>query len=215
MANRLIAPEDITSLSWTPVLGDPVANTIAAPDGTMTGDTMVDDASTGTGTVRIQQGPSGAALVDGSPYHVSCFLKPLGLDWVLISLAGYTPLSIYAYFNTTTKEFGTVGADNDGVGIEYDADGWVRPYISFTPSADVAGVLRVYPAAADNDLTVPVDGSSSFYMWGATVDDGAIPAPYVSEAGITVGASSDRIISGVTSSVTRNITRGVTESWSN
>ena len=187
MANRLTQPEDITHAAWATVNAAPVADTVVAPDGTLTGDTLIDVGTGSPASVRVQQNP--ANLVASSPYHVAAFFQPLGLDWVLISLAGYSPLSLFAYYDTRNKVFGTLGADIDGVGIEYDEDGgWSRPYISFTPDVDVAGVLRIYPATGDNVVTVDLDGTSSVYTWGITIDDGAVPPPYRSEAGIVVGA---------------------------
>ena len=184
MANTYSNGEDLTWAGWGTVNVAPIANTIIAPDGTLTADTMIDDAVGGTGNIRLQQNPT---VTQGVPHHTALFAKPKRHDKIRIQLAGFGALLVFIDFDVTNGTFNSVGADVDDYGVEYqDDNGWFRPWLSFTPGADTAGVCRIYLLDDDYGLSPPLDGTSDIYLWGVYGDDGAEPEPYVSESGIRV-----------------------------
>lgn len=139
-----------------------VANAIAAPNGSLSADKIVE--STANTTHVVIQDVATAA----SPYTFSAYMKAAGRNWgVLYNVTA----SRYASFNLST---GTVGFTSAGTtaSITSVGDGWYR--CSITGAATAAtNSFRIYIADADNSTTYTGDGVSGIYLWGAQLSDSA------------------------------------------
>ncbi len=185
MANRITAPEDLSSGSWSKLNSTVDSNAVTAPDGTLTADRLNDSGLGGSGVVRLQQAVSG--LVDGSNYYLAWFIKPDQTDWAYMDDGGFTA-NFGMFTDIASGLAGTLDADVNSSGVQDFGNGWYRAHVTWTSGADGAGVIRPSLANADNNGTVPLDGTNSIFGWGIVLDDyagGDIP-DYVSVGGFTV-----------------------------
>ncbi len=178
--NRCVESETFDNASWLDVglKGDIVANATIAPDGTITADRLVDDASGGTGIVLILQSITVGLI---TVHALSIYLKSGGNTWVQVKASDQGALAISAFFDLTNGVVGaTTGSDNISEFIE-DAretfpnapDGWFRCGIVFTSDvADTEMSFEIRVADDDNDTTVDTSsGTSSIFVWGAQLEN--------------------------------------------
>ena len=155
------------------------ADSIAAPDGETTADTLSDDSSTGTGAVTVAMN-TGATISTSTTHALSLFAKAKQLDFLYFELDGFTTpaTNTRAYFDLTNGSLGTVDAGFDGGAVIEDAgNGWYRCSAIFTTDAtDNSGTIRFGVAGADATPTVDLDGTSDIYLWGAMLHEGMGPS---------------------------------------
>ena len=189
--NICLQSEDLTT-TWIDagLAGDFVANQAVAPDGATTADQLIDDSTTGTGTVLAFQSIS---LSTTTTYTASFYAKQDQLDWVRLKIASLAALDIQTYFDLGNGALGTSGADNDSQSIESVGNGWYRCAITFTTGADGDGSFELYVAEADTDATVDLDGTSSIFIWGAQLEAGAFPTSYIPTVAASVTRNRDDV----------------------
>ena len=141
---------------------------------------LVETAATGTHFVF----QNNVALLAGTTYTLSCYLKAGERNWAIVSTYGsavwgsndggvFINLSTGALGNT----FGTAGA----VSVTNVGNGWYR--VTTTRTAQSAGTQGMLVAVAQaNGSSVPSytgDGTSGIYIFGAQLSDSASVDPYV------------------------------------
>jgi len=149
-----------------------------APDGTNSANKLTDDSSTGTNSVRINQG---VTLSTSTSYAYSVYLKADQLDWARLIVVGQGALAISAFFDLTNGVVGaTTGADNTSEFIQDVGNGWYRCTVVFdSDAADTTGFIYVDVADANNDVVVALDGTSSILVWGAQLEVAEYPTSYI------------------------------------
>jgi len=168
------------------------ADAAIAPDGTLTADRLYDD--NGGGTIvggLVLQVP---LLKPSTQYCWAWFVKKDQLDWCAWRTQNFTvPSNTQSFFDHATPVIMNKSAAHDAIGvIEYESlegTDWVRCYGVFTLDTDVDGDCRIYKSENGN-LSVPRDGTSSFFVWGVSLNEGDYPEPYTSNAGITIDGPS-------------------------
>ena len=164
--------EDFTNAAWTASNATITSNSVVAPNGTTTADTI-----TGT-TIGSEPRVRQIITQNGSSvYAFSCYAKKGNVDWfilrnIAVNLAGGSR----AWFNLNT---GTVGTTNSGVSatIESVGNGWYRCTIYGTTDASPTQLVDIAPAPADNDFTTNASGEN-VYIWGAQLNIGSTAKPY-------------------------------------
>lgn len=150
------------------------ANSVAAPDGATTADTMTSTNSTGVHYLQ----KSGWTVTNGATYTTSLFFKYGTHKWVQIS-ADNSP-GTYANFDIQTGSIGSVGAGVTAT-ITNCGNGWYRCSITYT-----AGGINVCPLLYMVSSTSSARGESNtlttaayFYLWGGQMEAGAFPTSYI------------------------------------
>jgi hypothetical protein len=157
----------------------------AAPDGTTTAGSIVEDGA--TSQHNIQQT---ITIASGSTYTATVFCKPLGTGSKrflrLFFNSGWAALP-NAVFDV---DLGTVGAvSNATASMTALANGWYRCTVtSSTNSNATSTVLRVGLDATGTNASYAGDGVSGLLVWGAQVELGGFASSYVP----TVAASATR-----------------------
>ena len=171
----------------------PSANA-TGPDGETSAFTLSDDGSTGTGAVYVNHTSSTYTVANSTSYTASIFAKADQLSWVLVQARDFTtPSNGGAYFDLSSKSVGTISAGFTAK-IEDFGGGWCRCSITFTTdTADTSGVVRVYLAASDGNLTVDLDGTSSILIYGAQLELGSTPSSYIPTSGATVTRAAETL----------------------
>ena len=166
--------EDFTNWSGNQLSATP--NIIAAPNGTVTADQLVENTVPSTFHVTSRS----ITIPQPGPYTYSVYLKPAGRSAVYIELYN-DPTTLgpfgsgtrYSYFNLTGNGsvFTTLG--NITPTIQLVNDGWYRCSLTAQASS-IGNTLTVVGLASSNSVTYTGnytgDGSSGLYIWGAQVE---------------------------------------------
>lgn len=161
--NLLTYSEQFDNAQWIKVDCSVLANTIIAPDGTLTGDTVVFN---GNANARLDyNGVGGISPTVGSTYTYSVWLKGSG--------------QINIAINTTA---GTGGSNEATITL---TNSWVRYSVPHTFSSGVTGQLRVHGVISRNTTTPTV------YIWGAQVEAGSLATSYIPTVASQVTRAAD------------------------
>ena len=160
--------EEFDNAYWTKNNSSVSANAIAAPDGTLTADELVED-STASVMHNIQRG---TVIFGNNPNGVgfSCFAKAKTRTKFYLAYGSTNNMQSRAVFDlatgtaTTTNPFAFTGT----VSMEDFGDGWFRCKFLFQTGGTAYNV-NVYLGLADasGNTIYNGDGSSSLYIWGA------------------------------------------------
>jgi hypothetical protein len=147
-------------------------NSEISPDGSLTADGNIADATDGT------HGFSQDINLTASMHKLSCYFKPGDMDWVKVQ--NDTIANCFAYFNVVTGAVGTVGVGATAGYIEGPfLNGFYRCGIVFTSGAGV-DTLSFRSCVADNDDTFAGDGLTvNTYFWGAQLELGDYMTSYI------------------------------------
>ena len=177
-ATNICLQSENLSATWGPSGATITANNTTAPDGNATADKFGDDNRGGTGEVVIYQTITG--LTGGAKYTASAFFKKDTVDWVRFRAVGIDGgTNAGRYFNI---DAGTLGSESNlyDSSIEAYPNGWYKCSITWTQgAADTSFALYLYLCNGDGDITVPVDGTSSIFVWGAQVEASPIATSYI------------------------------------
>jgi hypothetical protein len=182
--NAITECQDFDDDDWTKTrlhaVTPVVANTIVAPDNTVTGDKIVeDDTATATHLIKSSFTPDGS-----SDYRTSIFAKAGERNWVYLYVGaqGFAAAT-GRYFNLSTGATGGGTGAAGTYGIEDAGNGWYQCWVGGTSDAAVATDVIVYLADSDNGATYNGDNSSGLYLWNAQVEIGTyLTSPIKTEA---------------------------------
>lgn len=190
MTNLITNPENFSL--WTKGLGAAVdADATTSPDGTSTADRLIDDNAGGsTSSLYVLEIVNGLSL--NKLHTFSVFGKADGVNWAYFLATAYGAIEPSVYADLVGAEIGDVSVDVVDSGLIQYSNGWVRIWQSFISDAvDPNGNVRIYAANENNDRTMDRDGSSSIFVWGADLREGAL-SDYISQAGITIPIGSPK-----------------------
>lgn len=139
------------------------ANTIAAPNGTMTADSMVEDTTTNSHPIFRSITTTNATV-----YTVSIFAKQGSRQYLRINATnGGSPI----YYDLLNKTVGAGGSIVDFGG------GWCRLIYTYTTNS-TSGEIYIEPSITNTTTTYLGNGSTSTYIWGAQLVAGSSAKEY-------------------------------------
>jgi len=176
-ANLVTYSAQFDDAAWTKENSSITANTIIAPDGTLTGDKFIGTTDNSTHGVFF---PSvGSAAV----HTWSTYLKAGEYTWGVLRIGGAS-----TFFNLSNGTVGTNAAGNTASIIPV-GNGWYRCSVTRTLTGSGSKVIRL--ASADNTETFAGNGFSGIYIWGAQLEAGAFPTSYIPTVASQVTRSAD------------------------
>ncbi len=186
-SNLLLQSEATDDAAWTVQNGSVSANAIAAPDGTLTADGLIADATNSTHSLT---NTSAVSLTAGQTYVYSTYVKAGDRSDARIALSGA------AFGGSQEADFdlalGTVTSTGNGIEeatISDAGDGWFRVSIKATAVATGDGFVESY--AKDAGISFTGDGSTvSTYFWGAQLEPKAVSTTTLTDADITATRAS-------------------------
>jgi len=176
--NLCLQSEDINT-TWIPVNATPTQSTEETPDGDTTNKyiKLIDDSGGGTGVVAVVQN---ITVLANTKYTASVFAKADQLNFFTIQALGIDgATNARQYFNLSTGAKGAPENLDDSQIVAYP-NGWYRCSITWTQgAADTSFQLSIALASSISSITVDRDGTSSVFVWGAQVNEGATAGDYV------------------------------------
>ena len=170
--NLLTDSEMFSDASWVKTRTSVTANSITAPNGTLTADTLTLE-STPTATIRsIQKTTNSTNLTNTA----SIYLKYLDRQFIQLVWSGGFSASNYVNIDVLNGTI-TQGVYADAT-ITSVGDGWYR--VSFTTiGTSLTPFLYVWPIDNGTDLRAAnSSGIGSYYVWGAQLVEGILPLTY-------------------------------------
>jgi hypothetical protein len=169
--NLLTYSEQFDNAAWITARASVVANAVAAPNGTVTADKLVED-TTASNNHRIRQDISTSAI----PYTFTVFCKAAERGYV--ALYNLTTLSGQVFDLITGTVGVVVGTAPTSASITSVGNGWYRCSITVTATAATnSWSLYILPSNTST-LTYTGDGVSGLYLWGAQLSVGPYPLDY-------------------------------------
>lgn len=185
--NLITHSENLSDAAWTKTNVTLSVGAIAAPDGAMTADAVIESVSgvSGHGPGRLVNYTSGVT------YVMSFFAKADTRIWA------YTFWDSsrfggggYSYFNLSTGAVGSVSAGTTALMIPL-AGGWYRCVVIATSSSTGAGNTGFGIATGDGVPNYIGDGTSKMYMWGFSIVADSALSSYVKTTSAAVTRAAD------------------------
>lgn len=180
--NLLTFTNEFANAAWTKTASTVTANSTAAPDGTMTADTLVETAATSGHVVNS------SATVTTSAHVFSVYLKKgsgsTAPNWLQLYTGGVS--AQYANFNLGTGAVGSVAAGSTAT-ITSVGNGWYRCTLTFTPSsggsASVAIAFTNNTDTTTRGLSYAGATTSDVFAWGAQLEAASAATDYTRNFG--------------------------------
>jgi hypothetical protein len=193
--NLLVRSEEFDSASWNNSAGARTItpNSVAAPDGLLTADTVAADGTTAPHFV------SQSLTLSAVPYAYSVFAKAGTNNFLQLRLFNAFG-GMWANFNLATGVVGTVGVTSGAAptsSIQAYPNGWYRCTIIFTPTATTSSVAAYIVSSASATGSETNSLSTALYLWGAQLEVGSAVTPYIQSPSVfTSRASSGTYVGG-------------------
>lgn len=182
--NLLLRSEEFDNAAWTKISTTITANTIVAPDGTLTGDKL---ASSTVSVASHQDYQIGITITNAATYTWSVYMKQGEYAWGIVN--AYSATDSRTYFNLATGTVGTVAAGSTAT-ITPVGNGWYRCSVTRTSAASTGG-LSIEMTNADNVPSFAAIVGNGIYIWGAQLEAGAFATSYIPTVASQVTRAAD------------------------
>jgi hypothetical protein len=190
--NLLTYSEQFDNAAWTKTRSSITANTIVAPDGTLTGDKLVEN--TDNNTHLFNRG--GITISANTTHTLSIFLKKGERDKFSFSFYNNTVTQQYAgevdLAAGTITGSALIGTPTGSASIQSVGNGWYRATISVLLDAvSTTAVVQFNLEDASGNTSYTGNGYSGIYIWGAQLEAGAFPTSYIPTVASQVTRAAD------------------------
>lgn len=175
--NLALQSQTLDNASWVKARSSIGANTDTAPDGTLTADRIIEDA-TATSTHQVWQ--SSLTITANVNVVYSKWFKAGTRTWIAIRVHDSTNTDAFQkYFNLATGALGATFVAGTGALVRAYTElgtgtmvGWVRcVLVGNVGNGRTSVILTTYMANADNGATYSGDGASYVIAWGAQFEN--------------------------------------------
>ena len=184
--NLFLYSQEFDNASWSKANSSVTANTIIAPDGTLTADSFNGN---GTGAHYLFRAVS---LTQSVAYTMSCYVKQNNLALPQVWLRDFTEAGIASFDIVAGTVVSTTGIASNAQIVSV-GNGWFRISAVFTPTIATANHNMSPVHIANSSLT------TGFYVWGAQFEFGSTANTYIPTTTTAVYGTPTLSFSGVSS----------------
>lgn len=170
--NLLSYTEDFTNSYWLKQNATVTTNSITAPNGTLTADTLIDDTA---GGFHFISNPA-IGLGQNGNNTVSIYAKANTLNWLSAYVYDGTT-AFFTYFNLSNGTIGTNASGNTATIVDA-GNGWYRCSVSRNYNATAANANCGFMTANADNVNSYSGTGKSIYLWGAQFETGSTVSTY-------------------------------------
>ena len=184
--------QDLDNASWGKVNSSVTANSTTSPDGTTNADTFTGD---GTNNQHYIVGTTSGNITSGTTYTYSIYAKKNTNNFIQLWISN-TFGGMFANFDLNNGVVGTLGIGSGGSNptssIQSVGNGWYRCSMTFVPtSTGAVGLLCIITTSASAPRSEGNTLSTSVFLWGAQLEQGAYPTTYIPTTSATATRVAD------------------------
>ena len=176
VTNLLLRSEEFDDASWTKINCSISPNAIAAPNGTLTADKVVENTAASAAHIAANETIS---VTSGISYRLSVYCKAAERNWVFMLGSGSPFGTDGIYVNLSNGATGSSLGSPGSVVVTPFGDGWYRISFSITAGSSAAAGLQVRTATGNNGGGYTGDGTSGIYVWGAQLEQSSTVGDYI------------------------------------
>ena len=194
--NKLLWSEAFDNAAWVKARATITANSITAPDGTVSADKLVEDAATSVHSVRQTENPASTTTT----YNAFFILKAGERSFAFVGIAGdmFGGALPYISVDLSTGVTSVANATPDNYGAKQLNDGWWLVWLSATTGdsgSNITPEVRISPDGDWANRSYTGDGTSGLYLWGAQLEEGTQPSSYIKTTDAPVTRAADVVSS--------------------
>jgi hypothetical protein len=172
--NQLLQSQTAGVSPWALTAVTVTSDVIAAPDGTLTADKLVEDATT-TSPHRQNQT---VTVIQGEVYCYSVCLKAAERTWIFLQTSVAAVAT--AFFDLSNGVVGTTGGANFvSAAITSLGNGWYRCQLVLTAATSTSMPCFVQLASSSSINSYDGVVGNGLYVWGAQLNRGTVPTTYL------------------------------------
>jgi hypothetical protein len=199
--NLLLRSQEFDDAAWSKSNSTITTDAATAPDGTNTADLFVTSGG-GSGSSLIRLNAS-LSVVSGTSYTLSCHVKKnAGSDRVILRYEGdFVSAAVEIQFDINAGTVITTPPAGITASIQTLANGWYRCVVTVASAFATGSTGNIWLRACTSagSLTVPLDGTLSYAIWGAQLEAASFPSSYIKTEGSTVTRAADQVTAVPTS----------------
>jgi hypothetical protein len=201
-SNAATYSEQFQNAAWGKTNSTISQDATVAPDGTTTGDKIIENTANGNhGVTRI------ITATATTTYTQSIYVKAAGRTKGQLLLAGNSGGSTVSFdltAKTATASSAFGGWSNASASIQELNNGWFRVTNTATTNTGLTGFnYRVYLANASGSVSYTGDGSSGLFVWGAQIEAASSASSYMPAVASPGTRSADSAAFTIPSGVTK------------
>lgn len=172
--NLLTYTEQFSNAAWVKTRSSITADSVVAPDGTTTADTLIEDTSTSTHLLTRTVSWTAGVTYTYSMYVKAQSTRNIRMDLPSTAFGGVTGVGVFDITNgTVLSATGGATATISNVG-----NGWFRCSVSKVAVTTVSATIFAYLVSGTSTVSYTGDGVSGVYIWGAQVEEGSSASAY-------------------------------------
>jgi hypothetical protein len=196
--NLLLWSNDLTQTAWTKTSAVATTDVVLAPNGSFSGNRLIDNNDTLNGPVAVFQN----VTVNSGLSTFGFSVKKDLVDWCAVETLGFDAGGNgLTYVDVANQVPGGIVSGNHDLVIKDLGNGWARVSVGFTTTTDLAGQVWVYLAEANGDRLLDRNNDKSLFLADFQLEFGRRPSMPIYTEGVSLSRNFDNGNTGATTEI--------------